>query len=284
MCENIHEKIFEPFYNPNYNTSGNAWWFIFKHDKIMINEINGQIQLPYGKSMDELEFCKDMTQVITPIQYMGNLDGTPCICAEIEIDEADVQKYSFVNFRSLLGKMDEVFFALAGRACHLLHWDKTNRYCGKCGTSTDYKPDERAKLCPKCHNIIYPRISPAIIVAIIKDHEILLAHSKNFRSNLYSVLAGFVEVGETFEKCMEREVYEEVGIRIKNPKYFGSQPWPFPDSLMVGFIAEYDSGEIRIDDIEIKDASWYHKDQLPEIPSVNSIAGRMIRWFIENIG
>lgn len=122
----------------------------------------------------------------------------------------------------------------------------------------------------------HPRISPAIIVAITRGREILLAKGINFQGDFYSVLAGFVEPGETFEECVQREVGEEVGLKVKNIKYFGSQPWPFPDSLMVGFTAEYASGNINIDEKEILDAEWFTAEQLPLIPGVGSIARRLI--------
>jgi NAD+ diphosphatase len=128
--------------------------------------------------------------------------------------------------------------------------------------------------------VFYPRISPAIIVAVTRDDEILLAHNNNFKQNRYSVIAGFVEPGETFEDCVKREVMEEVNVKVKNIKYFSSQPWPFPDSLMIAFTAEYDEGEIRPDGIEIGDAGWYKRDNLPEVPTNTSVAGRLIQWFL----
>jgi len=138
------------------------------------------------------------------------------------------------------------------------------------------------KFVDACGNLIFPRISPAIIIAIIKDDQILLAHNKNFRSNLHSVVAGFMEPGETFEDTARREVLEEVGIKIGSIRYFASQPWPFPDSLMIGLFGAYESGEIQVDGVEIESAGWYRRDDLPEIPDTTSIAGRMIRWYIDH--
>ena len=163
-----------------------------------------------------------------------------------------------------------------------MHWNQNHQYCGKCGGLTRNRANERAKFCPKCGWINYPRLSPAIIVAVRKDHQILLAHSQRFSGKFYSVLAGFVEPGETLEACVEREVREEVGITLKNISYFGSQPWPFPDSLMIAFTAEYAGGDIKIDTSEITDAGWFSVDSLPPIPSKISIARRLIDWFSEN--
>jgi NAD+ diphosphatase len=141
---------------------------------------------------------------------------------------------------------------------------------------------ERARSCPACGNVVYPRISPAIIIAVVKGEELLLAHNKNFRGGWYSVVAGFVEPGETIEDCAEREIFEEVGIKIKNIQYFASQPWPFPDSLMIGLTAEYESGELRPDGAEIDDAGFFRADALPETPGKTSVAGKLIGWFVDN--
>ena len=143
------------------------------------------------------------------------------------------------------------------------------------------KKDESAKVCSECGNIVYPRISPAVITAVFKGDQILLAHNRSFRNGLYSLIAGFVEPGETLEHCVKREIMEEVGIRVKNVRYAGSQPWSFPDALMIAFTAEYESGEICVDQVEIIDAGWYRMDAMPDIPSTDSIAGRLIRWYIE---
>jgi NAD+ diphosphatase len=138
-----------------------------------------------------------------------------------------------------------------------------------------------AKECPCCELLIFPRISPAVIVLVERENRVLLARVKRFTSELYSVLAGFVEPGETLEEAVQREIEEEVGIRVKNIRYFGSQPWPFPDSLMIGFTAEYDSGEIEIDETEIVDAGWFDPEKLPTIPGKISIARELIDWFVE---
>ncbi len=149
-------------------------------------------------------------------------------------------------------------------------------------TSDDIIEGQRAKACPYCQLTIYPRISPAVIVAVIKEQQILLAHAPRFPQGFYSVIAGFVEPGETFEDCVHREVREEVGIEAADIRYFGNQPWPFPDSLMVGFTARYAGGEITVDHDEILEAGWFCADKLPEIPGKVSIARKLIDWFVEN--
>jgi NAD+ diphosphatase len=155
------------------------------------------------------------------------------------------------------------------------------QYCGRCGSRTQTKEKERAKVCPQCGLHNFPRRSPAIIVAVERGEEILLARSAHFPRGMFSVLAGFVEPGETIEECVVREVKEEVGITVGNIRYFGSQPWPFPNSLMLGFTAEYVGGELVLDPTEIAEAGWFRADALPSIPGRISIAGRMIQWFVE---
>ena len=183
--------------------------------------------------------------------------------------------------RALFGLLDENLIWVAGRANQLVDWRRIHRYCGRCGHATEDKPDERARICPRCGLINYPRLSPAIIVAVVKGDRILLARNKRFRRPFYSVLAGFVEPGETLEECVAREVGEEVGISLANIRYFGSQPWPFPNSLMVGFVAEHAGGEIAVDNRELTDARWFSAGNLPPIPPRISIARRLIDWFVE---
>jgi NAD+ diphosphatase len=146
----------------------------------------------------------------------------------------------------------------------------------------DPVPEERAKQCTACSSRVYPRISPAVIVAITREDKLLLARASRFKTGMHSVIAGFVEPGETLEECVRREVSEEVGLEIKNIRYFSSQPWPFPDSLMIAFTAEYSSGEITVDNSEIVEANWYKADELPEIPGKASVARKLIDWFCEN--
>lgn len=180
--------------------------------------------------------------------------------------------------------MDDIF-RVAGRAHQIINWVRTHQYCGKCGGPIKNKVTELARECPNCGVNIYPRISPAVIIAIVKGDKILLARNKNFPNSFYSVLAGFVEPGETLEECVQREVKEEVGIEVKNIKYFGSQSWPFPDSLMIAFTAEYANGEIVVDNLELSHADWFSRYNLPaKIPDKKTIAGRLIEWFIQQQG
>src|SRR5208337_1748639 len=211
--------------------------------------------------------------------YLGTLNGLNCYTAEVDGNAADTDGMSFQALRPLLGLLDDEFFSVAGRAFQIIHWERTHQFCGRCGGRTRLKTGERARECPNCGLVIYPEISPAMIVAVVKGDEILLARSHRFRTAFYSVLAGFVEPGETFEETVRREVREEVGIEVGNIRYFGSQSWPFPNSLMVGFTADYESGEIRIDESEIVDAAWFALNNLPVVPRTGTIARRLIDFF-----
>ena len=188
-----------------------------------------------------------------------------------------------VNLRMAYGRLPPDELQAARFASHLLFWDRNTRFCGVCGSSTKDKSDERAKLCtnPACGAVFYPKISPAVIVAILDRDRILLAHNRRFVSRFYSLIAGFVEIGENLEDCVRREVLEEVGVRVKNIRYFGSQPWPTPDSLMIGFIADYAGGEIRIQDDELHDARWFSPPDMPQLPPSDSIARKILRWYEE---
>ncbi|MDO9509150.1 MAG: NAD(+) diphosphatase [Thermovirgaceae bacterium] len=186
----------------------------------------------------------------------------------------------FVSLRDIWGLLGERAFFEAGRAFQLMEWSRQNKFCGQCSALMRESSSETALVCQDCKMTSYPPVSPAIIVAIEKGASLLLARSPHFPKGRYSVLAGFVEPGETLEETVEREVIEEVSIRVKKIKYFGSQPWPFPHSLMVGFTAEWESGEIAVDGKEIEDAGWYEPDSFPDMPPGISISRRLIEDFL----
>ena len=224
--------FFEPGLSCKVDGDATAYWLLFKGNKILILKDKVQFTLP------EIDLYK-LSKKLVRGRYLDRVEGRSYYVAELTTDTVAPEGMSFYDLRRLLGQIPDDLFFLAGKAYQILHWDRTHQYCSQCGAQTKNKKDERAKLCPSCGFVNYPRISPAIIVAITKGREILLAKGSSFQGDFYSVLAGFVEPGETFEECVQREVEEEVGLKVKNIKYFGSQPWPFPDSLMVGFTAEY---------------------------------------------
>jgi len=173
---------------------------------------------------------------------------------------------------------------ITSRAVQMADFYRTHQYCGLCASPTHYVPEETGMQCGNCAHIAYPRISPAVVVLIEKEEELLMARSHHFKEGMYGLVAGFVEAGETIEHAVHREVKEEVGVSIKELSYFGSQPWPFPSSLMIGFTATYESGDIEIDTNEIEDAKWFPIDEIPTPPSKKSITGSLIEVFIEKHG
>ena len=189
----------------------------------------------------------------------------------------------YAGLRTLFAHLPEPLLALAGRAFQVVEWDRTHRFCGRCGTATHDKAGERAKECPACGYVAYPRVSPAMMALVTRGREILLARSTRFATGMYSALAGFVEPGETIEDCVRREVREEVGIEIDDLRYFASQSWAFPHSLMIAYTAEYAGGELRPEEAEIADARWFALDALPLLPSHVSIARRLIDATVERL-
>ncbi|OMG52620.1 NADH pyrophosphatase [Azonexus hydrophilus] len=200
-------------------------------------------------------------------------------CRHVAVDVAEFPKMpgaEAVSVRAIFTLAGPEVFALAGRATQLLDWQANHRYCGRCGTPTVIKPDEPAMHCPACGLLAYPRLSPAVMVLVRDGEKLLLARSPHFKPGVYSALAGFVEPGETLEECAVREVREEVGIEIANLRYFASQPWPFPNSLMIAFFADYAGGTITPEPGEIEDAGWFLPDALPLLPDPVSISRRLI--------
>jgi NAD+ diphosphatase len=215
---------------------------------------------------------------------IGVLNGRKAWAIEVPPDFEPPEGTEFRDLRSLFSGMDEDFFRMAGKAKQIVGWNATHRFCGRCGGETEYVPGELAKRCTRCGMLHYPRLSPAIIVLVSDGSRILLARSPGFPKGMYSVLAGFVEPGESIEETIRREVREEVGLEVKNIRYFGSQPWPFPNSLMIGFTTEYAGGELEADPTEIEDAGWYEPGDLPPLPPRLSIARAMIDGFVEQHG
>jgi NAD+ diphosphatase len=215
----------------------------------------------------------------TDFVFLFSLNEIPCflVWEELKTDELHFVYTDISFFRSTMQR-EIGWVSLVG--LHLRNWYRQNRFCGKCGSSLQSKTDERALVCPTCSTVVYPKISPAIIVAIVSNDKILLARNSNFADGWYSLVAGFVDVGETLEETVIREVREEVGLNVWNIRYYKSQPWALSGSMMIGFIAEADENQpIRIDEKEITDAAWFTRGNLPNHPKNISIAGEMIEKF-----
>ena len=186
------------------------------------------------------------------------------------------------EIRHLFPMLTPYDISVLGRANQLMHWIKSNKHCGYCGSIKTFSESEEALFC-KCNNImVYPTISPCVLALIHKDNKILLARNALFPEGLFSALAGFIEVSETAEECVEREVFEEVSLKVKNVKYFGSQSWPFPSQLMLAYTCEYESGEINVDGKEIVEADWYDMDNLPNTPPNSTLSGTLINSYVSD--
>jgi len=214
---------------------------------------------------------------VHPSLHTGLLDSRPLWLLAIDDDTAVAPAgWEWHETRSLLAALTPAQMHAVSCARELAWWQNRHRYCGHCGTPTADAADERAKRCPSCQAVFYPVVSPAVIVAVTRGDQLLLAHNRNFRPGMFSLLAGFVDPGETLEQAAVREVREEVGIEIDELRYVTSQPWPFPNSLMLGFRATYRGGEIAVDGKEIEQAGWHPRDALPEIPRPGTVARLLI--------
>jgi NAD+ diphosphatase len=212
--------------------------------------------------------------------YLGTRDDLVCYAAEVAPGGTLPSGWQTSPVRDLSGLVPDSDMAIAAYAVRILDFDRSTAFCGRCGAKTRPSTTERARICTACNRVFYPRISPAIIVLVKRGEEVLLARSSRFPPGVFSVLAGFNEPGENLEQTVRREVSEEVGIAVRTIRYFGSEPWPFPDSLMIGFVAEFAGGEIRVDNEEIEEAGWFTRDTLPQFPSKTSISRALIEAWI----
>ncbi|WP_226704368.1 NAD(+) diphosphatase [Microbulbifer elongatus] len=213
--------------------------------------------------------------------YLGEWCGEPCGVHHLPI-RVEVPGCEWLGLRSLLGSVPEPLFFLVGRALQVVNWDLDHRFCGRCGRQTEYHPRDRARVCGHCSLVVYPRISPCVIMLVTRGDQCLLARHTRHRHALYTALAGFIEPGENAEQALAREVREEVGLETGAVRYVGSQSWPFPGQLMIGYLAEATGGALTPDQEEISEARWFHRSEIPEaIPPVETLSGQLIRTFID---
>jgi len=266
-------SLFVPAVRPAFPATDAAWCFAF---------VGGKLLLP----ADEAALLSPVTYAAfatfaaaEPVRhYLGRLDGLDCWALRLEAEPAG---WRAMPLRAAMMAFPSTLMALAGRAAQVLEWDRAHRFCGVCGTPTEAVEHERARRCPACGHSAYPRLSPAMMALVWREGEVLLARSPHYAKGMYSALAGFVEPGESIEDCVEREVAEEVGVRVADLAYYGSQSWPFPHSLMVAFTARWVEGAIVPQEAEIEDARWFALDALPSIPPRFSISGHLIRDTVE---
>jgi NAD+ diphosphatase len=248
----------------------NTCWFLIQEETILVAKNNS---FPNTADMAKLNL-----PIIRSFE-LGSYQGIDYFCAEIQAEDQNI--FNRITLREALSLFTLDKFQLGVKAYTVINWDRNHQFCGRCGEATLFAGKNFERTCPSCNMSFYPRISPSVIVLIHRDDHLLMARSPHFLPGVYGLIAGFVEPGESLEEAVHREVMEEVGLRIKNLSYFGSQPWPFPDSLVVAYTAEYESGEIVMEPEEIEDAGWYRYDNLPGRPSTAfSIASLLLNSFI----
>ena len=249
----------------------NVYWFIFFNNQLLLQKKGETYTIPY--SINPPVPVKNVLEV-------SLLEDMPACTASVDTPLEETAEYLPMGLRASYDYLDPILHKIAGKAYELIYWDQHSRFCPSCGTKTVMQTTI-SKQCPNCKYEIYPVVSPAILVLIRKGDAILLVHARNFRGSFYGLVAGFLETGETLEECVRREVMEETGLEINNITYFGNQPWPYPSNLMVGFIADYVSGTIRLQDEELSEGTFFTKDNLPELPRKLSLARKMIDWWLE---
>lgn len=242
-------------------------YFVFCQSDLVLEKTNNGYQIP-----------TELPVEMKPWSTVMNVDGDKA--CRIEQPLLGNERYEMCGLRQSYYKLSHEDYLKAGKCHELLYWDQNTKFCGVCGGPMRFDTDI-SKKCEHCGKEVWPQLATAVIVLVRKDKEVLLVHAKNFRTDFYGLVAGFVETGETLEEAVHREVMEETGLYIKNLKYFASQPWPYPCGLMVGFIADYDGGKIHLQRSELSKGSWFDKDHLPQIPEKLSIARQLIDHWLE---
>jgi NAD+ diphosphatase len=255
---------------------GPAYWFPFRGPKLIVQEQEQKTALLHATA-------EDMTRIQPQnTLYVGNIDGVACMACEVDEKLELPQGWRALDLRALFGLLDETAYGVVGYASQLLHWQRTSRYCPACGALNGSLGESWSRTCPQCGHTGYPPVIPAVLALVHKDEHILLSHKPGWGSR-YSVFAGFVEPGESLEGCVAREIGEEAGVEVADIAYFGSQPWPFPSQLMVGFQARYTGGEPTPDLLELDDVKWFHVDALPNLPPPLSLSYQLVENWIRSL-
>lgn len=247
-----------------------SFWFIFYKDKLLLAKQGEKFAVPTGEEAP-VGLCNSSS-----VMEVGTMDdGTPIKTFALNAPVINDTAFEWIDLRKSFHLLPREHYLKAGKCRELIYWDGNTQYCGTCGTPLRMHTPI-SKRCPRCGREIWPALSPAIIVLVHKGNEALLVHARNFKGDYYGLVAGFVETGETLEEAVHREVAEETGITITNLRYFGSQPWPYPNGLMVGFEADYVTGNIHLQKEELSHGAWFSKENLPAVPDKLSIARKMI--------
>lgn len=245
------------------------YWFVFCKTDIMLEKVGKGYTIPLSEEAPITLYPWTQVLNVTPMK-----DGTEVKAVMIDQPITDNPLYEMCGLRPSFYHLSKELYLKAGKCNELLYWDNNTNFCGVCGAPMKMHTDI-SKRCTNCGKEVWPQLATAVIVLVHRGNEVLLVHARNFKTDFYGLVAGFVETGETLEEAVHREVKEETGIEIKNLHYFGSQPWPYPCGLMVGFNADYDGGDIHLQQSELSKGAWFTKDNLPTIPEPLSIA-RMI--------
>lgn len=270
------EQQYTPLVTPPPALDTPALWFAFQRGSILVSNAESAA-LPCCCTLEEHGVATVRSH------YLGLLGGQHCYAAEVDETHPLPAGWAPLGLRDLFGMVDSTLAALSGRALQIIDWERNHQFCSRCGTPMQARTDERARACPSCHFTTYPLVSPAVMVLITRGRELLLARKGAWPAGRYSAIAGFVEPGEMLEDTVARETREEVGVEVGNLRYFGSQPWPFPHSLMVAFSAEYAGGAVRPDGVEIEEAAWFDAEALPRLPPSVSISRRLILTVAEQL-
>jgi NAD+ diphosphatase len=259
---------FEPAFAAPPELAADAMCFVWREDKVLARASEPPTLPTFA---DLMHLSIDGAR-----HYLGRLDGIDCIAIRVAADTPEPAGWQWRGLRTLFLQVPDPLLALAGRAFQIVEWDRSHQFCGRCGARLRDRAGERAKECPACGHVVYPRVSPAMMVLVTRGRELLLARANRFPQAMYSALAGFVEPGESIEDCIHREVREEVGVEVDRLQYVASQSWPFPHSLMIAYTAEYAGGDMHPCDEEIVEAGWFPIDALPQLPNPVSIARQLI--------
>jgi NAD+ diphosphatase len=269
----MKQAVFVPGHRAPGTAEGRVACCVFHGQRIFVSRSDGQPTIPHWDAA-ACDFDLDNAH------YLGTLDGAPCYGLMLPKEATLPTGLELLGMRALILEGNETAAAVAGQAFQILEWARTHRHCGSCGAPTLPHAADRAVECPDCKLVFYPRISPVVMALVYRNNgsrgEILLTRKPGYAPGRYTVVAGFVEAGESLEHCLAREVMEEVGVTIRNPRYFGSQPWPFPNSLVMAFSAEWTGGEVRPDLTEIEEARWFPVDALPDLPESVHISRQLI--------
>lgn len=273
---------FEPIWTAPASVGDDGLWFVFHRNNLLVYTAHSEPMLPLPADVLSGSLGIERERA----RFVGMLGQTPVWAAHAASGRAP-EGHAFENMRMLFNRLPDDLLAIGGRAVQMLEFDRTHHFCGACGTPTEIHEGGRSRKCTNCGETYYPKVSPAMMVVIKRDtatgRELLLARSARFPRRMYSALAGFVEPSESIEECIHRESFEEVGLKVSNLRYFASQGWPFPNSLMIAYVADYVSGDIVPQEGEIDDAQWFKLDALPSLPHRLSIARRLVNHVIAEV-